>query len=286
MVKWALNGRFDAHSRFAIVRAQGIVDSIAGTVSEAMPVRWVGVLARCSLGMGQQAYGLASQTCLNKPRATGWLRIIRTHSCRCCRASCEMNGNVQALGGDIRKPVRSEKLGDVTGTEIRACKRRARRSWNAHPASSLSLSSKLQNPGSPFLLPPSPSLMSAHTSSSSSPAVVGVHYQVGKKIGEGSFGVVFEGVRPSLDWRISEPSPVSAHSFFSSALSDQPAEQPACGYQVCESRSERRQKCVRQAAVWTDVGMARPLNRNLYVLRNHFKHRNEAHRSSLDVAKI
>ncbi|KAG9040365.1 casein kinase I [Tulasnella sp. UAMH 9824] len=36
--------------------------------------------------------------------------------------------------------------------------------------------------------------MSAHTSSSSSPAVVGVHYQVGKKIGEGSFGVVFEGI--------------------------------------------------------------------------------------------
>jgi hypothetical protein len=35
--------------------------------------------------------------------------------------------------------------------------------------------------------------MSAHTSSSSNPAVVGVHYQVGKKIGEGSFGVVFEG---------------------------------------------------------------------------------------------
>ncbi|KAG9047684.1 casein kinase I [Tulasnella sp. UAMH 9824] len=36
--------------------------------------------------------------------------------------------------------------------------------------------------------------MSAHTSSSSSQAVVGVHYQVGKKIGEGSFGVVFEGI--------------------------------------------------------------------------------------------
>ena len=35
--------------------------------------------------------------------------------------------------------------------------------------------------------------MSAHTASSSNPAVVGVHYQVGKKIGEGSFGVVFEG---------------------------------------------------------------------------------------------
>ncbi|KAG8933289.1 casein kinase I [Tulasnella sp. 418] len=36
--------------------------------------------------------------------------------------------------------------------------------------------------------------MSTHTSSSGNPAVVGVHYQVGKKIGEGSFGVVFEGI--------------------------------------------------------------------------------------------
>lgn len=30
-------------------------------------------------------------------------------------------------------------------------------------------------------------------SSSSSSNVVGVHYRVGKKIGEGSFGVIFEG---------------------------------------------------------------------------------------------
>lgn len=30
--------------------------------------------------------------------------------------------------------------------------------------------------------------------SSSSSNVVGVHYRVGKKIGEGSFGVIFEGV--------------------------------------------------------------------------------------------
>jgi hypothetical protein len=35
----------------------------------------------------------------------------------------------------------------------------------------------------------------AHSSSSSSNGVVGTHYRVGKKIGEGSFGVVFEGAR-------------------------------------------------------------------------------------------
>jgi hypothetical protein len=34
--------------------------------------------------------------------------------------------------------------------------------------------------------------MSAHTTSSTA-NVVGVHYRVGKKIGEGSFGVIFEG---------------------------------------------------------------------------------------------
>ena len=37
--------------------------------------------------------------------------------------------------------------------------------------------------------------MSAHThgGSSSTQNIVGVHYRVGKKIGEGSFGVIFEG---------------------------------------------------------------------------------------------
>jgi casein kinase 1 len=37
--------------------------------------------------------------------------------------------------------------------------------------------------------------MSAHThgSTSSTQNIVGVHYRVGKKIGEGSFGVIFEG---------------------------------------------------------------------------------------------
>lgn len=35
--------------------------------------------------------------------------------------------------------------------------------------------------------------MSTHAQASSS-NVVGVHYRVGKKIGEGSFGVIFEGI--------------------------------------------------------------------------------------------
>ncbi len=33
----------------------------------------------------------------------------------------------------------------------------------------------------------------AQTGTSSSSNVVGVHYKVGKKVGEGSFGVIFEG---------------------------------------------------------------------------------------------
>jgi casein kinase 1 len=42
--------------------------------------------------------------------------------------------------------------------------------------------------------------MSVHThgSTSSTQNIVGVHYRVGKKIGEGSFGVIFEGLFPSL----------------------------------------------------------------------------------------
>ena len=40
--------------------------------------------------------------------------------------------------------------------------------------------------------------MSTHThgASSSTQNIVGVHYRVGKKIGEGSFGVIFEGQLP------------------------------------------------------------------------------------------
>ena len=36
-------------------------------------------------------------------------------------------------------------------------------------------------------------MASQHTPSSASTNLVGVHYRVGKKIGEGSFGVIFEG---------------------------------------------------------------------------------------------
>lgn len=35
--------------------------------------------------------------------------------------------------------------------------------------------------------------LSSASHSSSSSNIVGVHYKVGKKIGEGSFGVIFEG---------------------------------------------------------------------------------------------
>ena len=38
--------------------------------------------------------------------------------------------------------------------------------------------------------------MSRHHSSS--PNLVGGHYRVGRKIGEGSFGVIFEGLLPFL----------------------------------------------------------------------------------------
>jgi serine/threonine protein kinase len=38
-----------------------------------------------------------------------------------------------------------------------------------------------------------PRALHSHTMASSSSNVVGVHYRVGKKIGEGSFGVIFEG---------------------------------------------------------------------------------------------
>jgi casein kinase 1 len=42
--------------------------------------------------------------------------------------------------------------------------------------------------------------MSSHThgSATSTQNIVGVHYRVGKKIGEGSFGVIFEGQLPPL----------------------------------------------------------------------------------------
>ncbi|KDN34496.1 hypothetical protein RSAG8_12434, partial [Rhizoctonia solani AG-8 WAC10335] len=50
-------------------------------------------------------------------------------------------------------------------------------------------------PPSPYRPYPVPPVRSPRMSSNvtQSPAVVGQYYQVGKKIGEGSFGVVFEG---------------------------------------------------------------------------------------------
>jgi casein kinase 1 len=35
--------------------------------------------------------------------------------------------------------------------------------------------------------------MASHSHPSSTANIVGVHYRVGRKIGEGSFGVIFEG---------------------------------------------------------------------------------------------
>jgi casein kinase 1 len=35
--------------------------------------------------------------------------------------------------------------------------------------------------------------MASHSHQSSTANIVGVHFRVGKKIGEGSFGVIFEG---------------------------------------------------------------------------------------------
>ena len=40
--------------------------------------------------------------------------------------------------------------------------------------------------------------MSHSHSAAASNNIVGVHYRVGKKIGEGSFGVIFEGASPPL----------------------------------------------------------------------------------------
>ena len=38
--------------------------------------------------------------------------------------------------------------------------------------------------------------VNTHDNSSSTQSIVGAHYRVGKKIGEGSFGVIFEGPSP------------------------------------------------------------------------------------------
>lgn len=41
--------------------------------------------------------------------------------------------------------------------------------------------------------------MHKNNSSSSSTNIVGVHYRVGKKLGEGSFGVLYEGLKEFVD---------------------------------------------------------------------------------------
>ena len=51
-------------------------------------------------------------------------------------------------------------------------------------------------------------MSNAHSSTSSN-NIVGVHYRVGKKIGEGSFGVIFEGAQSR-----SCPRPCALHPAF------------------------------------------------------------------------
>lgn len=58
----------------------------------------------------------------------------------------------------------------------------------------------------------------SHGSSTHSSNVVGVHYRVGKKIGEGSFGVIFEGQNLLNNQQVaikfvSHPSPSSKRNF-------------------------------------------------------------------------
>ena len=96
-------------------------------------------------------------------------------------------------------------------------------------------------PFSPFPFPslPSHSLsvclkMSAHThgSSSSTQNIVGVHYRVGKKIGEGSFGVIFEGPFP-----LSPTSTPRVPPDLTRYPRREPAQLTKRGHQVCERRS-------------------------------------------------
>jgi serine/threonine protein kinase len=62
---------------------------------------------------------------------------------------------------------------------------------------------------------------SSHTSNAHSSNVVGVHYRVGKKIGEGSFGVIFEGTnllnnqQVAIKFVPSSNTPFRSNIFFS-----------------------------------------------------------------------
>lgn len=67
---------------------------------------------------------------------------------------------------------------------------------------------------------------STKSMSSSSTNIVGVHYRVGKKVGEGSFGVLYEGI-------FYIPHSATMHSIHTMALyRHQSTQQPVGGYQV------------------------------------------------------
>ena len=98
-------------------------------------------------------------------------------------------------GGPRRRPERASDSGSAERGEGR--RRRARSSLRPQalqPRSTLPPSVPVPA-SSPPTDPSTPPDMSSHNSSSSN-NVVGAHYRVGKKIGEGSFGVIFEGVCP------------------------------------------------------------------------------------------
>ncbi|KAJ6474706.1 hypothetical protein C8R47DRAFT_708556 [Mycena vitilis] len=56
--------------------------------------------------------------------------------------------------------------------------------------------------------------MSSHSTSSAN--LVGIHYRVGKKIGEGSFGVIFEGPSPTCTTPTTQSSPPCSQARISS----------------------------------------------------------------------
>ena len=61
--------------------------------------------------------------------------------------------------------------------------------WISGPRSAQSRSTARK-----VLTPTSTSLMASHFQPSATASIVGVHYRVGQKIGEGSFGVIYEGL--------------------------------------------------------------------------------------------
>jgi casein kinase 1 len=75
---------------------------------------------------------------------------------------------------------------------------------------------------------PANHLSSTGSHSSSSSNIVGVHYKVGKKIGEGSFGVIFEGTFT-----------VGTGGICRADSRDQPAQLTDGSHQVCECDGRR-----------------------------------------------